>query len=297
MALLAVDAGRSEVEIKCETGVRAFPSAVSVAKTRNNPEYYLNSLEIHIDGEKWWVGKLAETEGKRFKRNNFSESKADPILRVQVIAAAIYAGLSQGEIDLGVLVPVDNFTPEERKAVRALLLGQHRFTYWLVEKSRTEPTAVKGEIDITRVMISQEGVAAYWSQKQEECTQTFDFGAKTINYCFHNEDQEYDNLSSGTIDDGWEIMKHMYGLRGVSDKSLPQDKVDLMAKELAQKAIDEVKLRGWSAHYKTQVFGGVADIVLPYIKQVFPRAETYPNPRNANVNGLYTILEDVLLNA
>ena len=55
MALLAVDAGRSEVEIKCETGVRAFPSAVSVAKTRNNPEYYLNSLEIHIDGEKWWL--------------------------------------------------------------------------------------------------------------------------------------------------------------------------------------------------------------------------------------------------
>lgn len=296
MALLAVDAGRSEVELKFDKGMDKFPSAVAIAKDLKNPANALKDLTIHIDGESWWIGRLAEKEGNRFKRNNFGKSKADPILKVQVIAAAIYAGITEGEIELGVLVPVDQYTKVERKKIRALLKGHHKFTYWLVEKKGLSPEEKKGEVIINTVLISQEGVAAYWSHKQEEYTQTFDFGAKTINYCCHDEAQDLVNLNSGTIDEGWEIMKDIHDLRGKSDATLSDDQKEMMARELAQKAIDEVKLKGWSPEYKTQVFGGVAREVLPYIQQEFPHALTYPNPRYANVNGLYSILEDVLVN-
>lgn len=296
MAILAVDAGRSEVEAKWESGFKAFPSDVSYAKELKNKAGAVDDLEIHMDGQKWWVGKIASKEGKRFKFNNFGQSKADTILKVQVIASAIYAGLSEGEIELGVLVPVKEFTKEERGKIRNILRGTHKFSYLLGEKKGVEAEEKKGEIIINKVLIVQEGVAAYWSNKQDEHTQTLDFGAKTINYCVHDDEQIIDNMSSGTIDGGWETMKDLNDLRGENDSKIDDQKKEEMSRELAQKAISEVRLKEWSSEYKTQVFGGVAKDVLPYVQQEFPRAVVYPNPRNGNVNGLYNILEEELIN-
>lgn len=200
------------------------------------------------------------------------------------------------QIEPGVLVPVKEFTKEERKKIRNLLRGTRKFSYYLVEKKGMEAEEKKGEVIINKVLIVQEGVAAYWSNKQDEQTQTLDFGAKTINYCVHDDEQIIDNMSSGTIDGGWETMKDLNDLRGVADSKIDSDKKEEMARELVQKVISEVELKEWSPEYKTQVFGGVAKEVLPYIQQEFPRAVVYPNPRNGNVNGLYNILEDELVN-
>lgn len=298
MPLLAVDAGRSEVEARSERGVITFPSDVSKAKRMNNPANIKGDLEIEIEGHKWWVGRLAKEEGGRFKRNNYGKSKADKMLKIQVIASAIHCGITNGFIDLGLLVPVDKYTKEERTNIRSIVRGTHTFTYWFVEKDKEKPEEKKGEITINdRIIISQEGAAAYWSHPQDEQTCTLDFGAKTINYVFHKANRVYNNSLSGTINHGWEIMKDDHGYRGIDDSEIDLKVKQEMAEELAQKLIDEAGLKEWDTNCITQVFGGVTDLVFPYIKAYFPRAVKYPDPRNGNVNGLYKLLEGIFVYA
>lgn len=298
MALLAVDAGRSEVEVKSMNGIKVFPSAVSEAVRVHNPQLLEGDLEIEVDGQKWWVGNLAEREGSRFKRNNFGDSKADPILKVQVIAAAIYSGLASGSIELGILVPVEGYTKEERKKLGAILKGRHEITYNLVEEAKKPAKNKSCILTIEdKILIAQEGAAAYWSQPQKEDTQTFDFGAQTVNYVYHeykNGQSTYVNDFSGTIQEGWEILKRSNPEIGVSrDEHLEEEELVKLASSLAQKAIDEVNLKGWSKRVKTQVFGGVAHLVFPYIKKAFPKAVMPHSPRNGNVEGLYNLMEEV----
>lgn len=294
---LAVDAGRSKVATKSINGLFTFPSAVSKAYELKNPQYLKGDLEIEMDGERKWVGILAEREGGRFKVSNYGKTKASPELKFQVIAAAIYSGLVGREINLGVLLPIDSYTKEERKAVRELLRGTHHFRYWLVEEPKKPPVEKAGSITINdKILISQEGVAAFWSNPQDETTQTFDFGANTINFAYHQRGRIYINNMSGTIDNGWEILKKNHGLEGISDEELDEKEARKIAEELAKKAIDEVKLRGWDKRFKTQIFGGVAHLVKDHIMKEFPNIIIPGSPRdarNANVNGLYNLVNEV----
>jgi plasmid segregation protein ParM len=300
MALLAVDAGRSEVEAKCKDGIKVFPSAVSEAIEQNNPQYIEGDLEIEVDGKKWWVGQLAEREGSELKVSNFGESKADPILKVQVIAAAIYCGVEGERIDLGILVPVEAFTKDERKKLKALLKGEHKVTYSLVKDTKKKPKTKSTIITIEeKLFITPEGAAAYWSDPQSEDTQTFDFGAKTINLVYHqckNNEAVYINSKSMTIWYGWENVKASNGLRNVKDELLEEEEAIRLSSALVRKAIDEAKKLGWSERVKTQVFGGVAHVVHPHIKKEFTRSYIPQFPRNGNVEGLYANMEEVILN-
>lgn len=296
---LAVDAGRSEVEARSKKGLVTFSSAVSKAGKMKNPQYLEGDLEIEIDGEKWWVADLAKREGKRFKRNNFGESKVnDPsVLKVQIIAAAIYSGLASARINLGTLVPIENYTKEERKKIRELLKGDQHFAYWLVEKNKQAPVEKRATLTINdKILITQEGEAAYWANPEDEDTQTLDFGAQTINYAFHRKDRVYINDLSGTIPEGWEILKDRHGLRDLEDYELDEKESRKIAEELAKKAIDEVNLKGWSPRKKTKVYGGVAHLVFEYIMKEFPRATIAANPRNGNVDGLYKLVLEVFEN-
>ena len=292
MNLLAVDAGRSEVEVMSKKGICVFPSVVApVYKELNNPANIKNDLEIHMDGKKWFVGDLADREGSRSKRNNFGESKVNEILRVQIAAAAIYAGLSTSkEIELGILVPITDFTKTERKKLTDLLHGTYTGTYWLVKEAKKEPKKKTFTFEIGKdIVISPEGVAAYWSDPQEEDTQTLDFGAQTINFCFHrfkDGGATFIEDFSGTITDGWETLKE-------SNKGIKRDN---LADIIANTAIERVNKLGWSKDLKTQVFGGAAEFVYPYIKEAFPYAELGDVARNANVIGLYNYMEEVVVN-
>jgi hypothetical protein len=166
-----------------------------------------------------------------------------------------------------------------------------------VEENKKAPVERTCELTIeSKILIAQEGVAAYWSSPQSEDTQTFDFGAQTVNYVYHqylNGERTYVNDNSGTIFEGWEIMKEKYGLRGLRDDQLEASESSSIAEELAHKALDEVKLKGWSPRVKTQIFGGVAHLVLPFIKKEFPKAQLSKHPRNGNVEGLYKLMEEV----
>lgn len=291
---LAVDAGRSEVEAKSVNGLVTFSSAVSKAGEQLNPQWLKGDLEIELDGKRWWVADLAEREGSRFKVNNFGKSKASDVLKIQVIAAAIYSGLVSHTINLGILVPITGYTKEERKRIRELLKGTHHFRFWLVEEHKKPPVERAGYINVNeKILISQEGVAAYWSSPQNEATQTLDFGAQTINYAFHRKDRVYINDMSGTINEGWEILKEKHGLRDIPDDELNEQEARKIAEELVQKAIDEVKLKGWTPRYKTQVFGGVAHLVKDHVMKHFPNIVISAQPRNGNVNGLYNLLNEV----
>lgn len=291
---LGVDAGRSEVEARSKKGIVAFSSAVSRAGKLLNPQYLKGDLEIEVDGQKYWVGDLAEREGKRFKTHNFGDTKANPILKIQVIAAAIYSGLSTAKINLGILVPVDGYTKEERRKIRELLKGDHHFAFWLVEEEKTPPIEKRGTLTINdKILIAQEGAAAYWASPTDEATQTLDFGAQTINYAYHRKDRAYINDYSGTIPEGWEILKEKHGLRDLDDDQLEEHEARKIAKELVDKAFDEVSLKGWSTRNKTQVFGGIAHLAFDYVLAKFPKATITAKPRNGNVDGLYKLLTEV----
>jgi plasmid segregation protein ParM len=295
---LAVDAGRSEVKAKSINGLVTFSSAVSEAgKQLLNPQNLKGDLEIELDGKRYWVGDLADREGGRFRVKNYGKSKAQHALKVQVIAAAIYSGLAGRTINLGVLVPITGYTKEERKAIRELLKGTHHVRYWLVEEHKKPPVERSSTITINdKILITQEAVAAYWSSPQNETTQTLDFGAQTINYAFHRKDRVYINDMSGTIDQGWEILKEKHGLRNIPDDELNEKEARAISEELVKKVVDEVKLKGWDSRYKTQVFGGVAHLVSDHVAKYFPNISVLGNPRaarNANVNGLYNLINEV----
>jgi plasmid segregation protein ParM len=301
MTLLAVDAGRSEVEYKSEMNMGAFPSSVAEAVELLDPAFVKGDLELEVDGSKWWVGRLAQVEGEGRERNNFGESKAHEILKIQVLASVIYAGLAGKTIDLGVLVPIKNFTDNEKSKIRSLLRGTHDVKYSLVKEYKKDPGVCETKIIINdRILISQEGSAAYWSDPRQEDTQVLDFGAKTINYAYYNyhEGQSvFVNRKSYTEETGWEVIKHDYGLTHKKDEKLEPHEIDKMAGDLAKKAIEAVDRVKWSPDNVTQVFGGVAAHVFPYIKKKFPRAYIPNDPRNGNVIGLFNALEEVHLHA
>lgn len=300
MALLAVDAGRSEVEFKSETNMGEFPSSVASAIDLPNPALVEKDLELEIEGEKWWVGRLAQVEGEGRERNNFGKSKADEVLKIQVLASVIYAGLAGKSIDLGLLVPIINFTDDEKLRIRKMLKGTHEVKYSLVKEFKKKPELKETKIIINdRILISQEGAAAYWSDPQCEDTQVLDFGAKTINYAYYNYDNGqsiYVNTKSSTEDMGWETMKHKFSLSHKKDRNMEPEEVEKVARELAKTAIEVIDKRvKWSPDNLTQVFGGVAEQVFPYIKKKFPRAYIPNDPRNGNVIGLFNTLEEVHL--
>jgi plasmid segregation protein ParM len=295
MTLLAVDAGRSEVEYKSKHGIDFFPSDVAIATERLNPYPVVDDLEIEVDGKKWWVGRLAQSEGTKI--NNFSRTKVNEILKVQVIAAIIYAKLENEKIDLGVLTPIDGFTDEETDSIKMLLKGSHTIKYYLVEKTNEKPSCKNITIHINeRILIGQEGAVAYWSDPQAENTQTLDFGAKTINFSFHEYykgQSIYTDTKSGTEWEGWETMKAKNRLSHKEDSELTTEEIDIMAFSLAKVAFTRIDKLGWSKDAYTQVFGGVAKEVFPYIKDEFQRAVLSHDPRNANCVGLFKLLEEV----
>jgi hypothetical protein len=123
----------------------------------------------------------------------------------------------------------------------------------------------------------------------------FDFGAKTINFAYYNfykGQSTYVNKNSGTEWTGWETIKQQYGFAGMKDEHLSPKDVKEMAFALAKKAIDTIGRVDWLKENVTQVFGGVAREVYPYIKQSFPRAYIPEDPRNGNVIGLFNTLEE-----
>jgi plasmid segregation protein ParM len=161
MALLAVDAGRSEVEFKSSGLMGAFPSVVAEAIVQKSPALCEEDLEIEIDDKKWWVGRLAQVEGAGRNRSNFSKTKVDDVLKVQVIASIIYAGIANDDVDLGIIVPIDSYTEEEQKKLKKLLRGIHEVKYSLVTKAKKMPKVRECSIKINdRILISQEGAMA-----------------------------------------------------------------------------------------------------------------------------------------
>lgn len=300
-ALVAIDAGRSEVEVKTKNGLKTFPSAVAeMTEPHLNPQWIKGDLEIVYKGRRWMVGQLALREGRRFKKQNYGKSKADITLVIQMIAACIYSGITVGPVNLGTLVPILGYTKEERKSIRELLRGEHDFTYELVEENKQKPVVRTGRIFVnSKILISQEGATGYWSSPQAEPVQTFDFGAYTINLAYHDyiPDSEiprvYINDKSTTIYDGWAILKQKNGFEDVHDQFIPLEKRRGMAEQLVGKAVDMAKQLGWNENTKTQVLGGVADDAFEYVLKKFPRAYMVAQPRNANVIGLYNLMTEV----
>jgi plasmid segregation protein ParM len=297
MTLLAVDAGRSEVEYKSSTLMGAFPSPVAEAVHQNNPVWLEGDLEIEIEGKKWWVGNLAKREGGGRDRSNFGESKADEILKVQVIASVIYADLIESDIDLGVIVPIKKLVKEETNAIKKLLIGTHEVRYKLVKQTRKEPSTRECSIKINeKLLIAQEGAMAFWSDPRDENTQILDFGAKTINFAYYDfylyNKPTYVNAKSGTEWNGWETTKQQFGFSKKNDDQINVNEIKKMASSLAKTAINVSGKLDWDTDCLTQIFGGVAHVVYPYIKEKFPRAYVPEDPRNGNVIGLFHTLEE-----
>ena len=91
-------------------------------------------------------------------------------------------------------------------------------------------------------------------------------------------------------------MKHKFSLSHKKDRNMEPEEVEKVARELAKTAIEVIDKRvKWSPDNLTQVFGGVAEQVFPYIKKKFPRAYIPNDPRNGNVIGLFNTLEEVHL--
>lgn len=282
--IIGFDNGRSKVAAATVLGIHQFSSKVSEGFEMKNPQYLDGDMEIEWNGQWYFVGDLADREG-RYSRSNYGKTKASEVTLLQLFAAC-WLNRVEGDVNLSMVVPIDDYIPEERKKIRELLKGTHTFNIRGVRIRKQVPKLETWTINVLQVLISQECETGYWVDPLNESTQTLDFGAKTVNYSFHNKDRIPINDFSGTMSDtGWEVIKEKEGLLEYDDDELDPVEVDKITSALSKRVCDHVLKIGFKTRYKTQVMGGVAGKVIDEIKQIFPNAYIIPQPRQANAIG------------
>lgn len=287
--VLGFDNGRSMVKSATEKAYHEFPSAVSEARELKNPQNKAGDLEIVYNGQRWFVGSLAEREGL-YIRYGFGDSKGEETTLLQFFATCWIHNI-YGQVNVSMGTPVDAFTKEERSKIRGILKKEHHFT---VKGSRHEGEIAREEhwtVDVQNVLISQECVSGYWADPQDGATYTIDAGAKTTNYASFDKDRTYIEKESGTLDIGWEGIKANEELDKIDDNELDEEEIQKIAAAYANRIVDEVQKRGgWNRPRRTvQLIGGLADKIEDAIRKTFPKAYVVPEPRRANAIGYYKL--------
>lgn len=287
-ALLGFDNGRSLVKTMSDTGFQEFPSAVSEARELKNPQNRQGDIEIIYQGQRYFVGQLAEREGL-YTRYGFGDTKGSDLTLIQLLAACWLHGI-YGQVNVSMGTPVDSFTSEERKAIREKLVGEHHFTVKGCRYDKVVPKEEHWAVEVQKVLISQECVAGFWADPQDTATYTIDAGAKTTNYSSYDQNRNYIERESGTLKFGWEQVKAAEGFEDVEDHELEEEEIQQVATAYAKRILDEVQKRGWNRPRRpVQLIGGMAERIHDTIKEVFPKAYVVPDPRRANVVGYYKL--------
>jgi plasmid segregation protein ParM len=268
---LGVDAGNYKVKICGERGLMDFISAIGEAREIKLQQVHGNDdMYFEYEGETGFAGSLALYESE-FGGSIMGDTKAhrDTLLRV-LIGIHRYTTLYQIEetgFDIVVGQPISNHNIEEKSRIKDMLKGHHTITVNGIERS----------FNIRNCECAAEGVSSYWSNPQTGLVRILDIGSGTVNYSTVLEGRFVDK-DSGTLS---------FGVNTNKTNNL----------QALSRGIATHTLKKWSPEDKVLVVGGIAETIIPHLKQYFPNVEVlypiynqqYVNPIFANAIAFYTV--------
>jgi plasmid segregation protein ParM len=188
--LLAVDCGRYGVKAVSGSKKITFPSIVGEWRERKISSG--GNYELTINGEKFFVGELAQQES-RYARDMTIKSKIHEETKILTLAAI---GLLTDceRIQLVTGLPVDQHTEAIKRQLKQLLSGVYDI----------EINGRKRHITLaeSNIIVSIEGAGAYVAENLPSKCRIIDAGSRTINTLTIDENKKYRDLQSGTLDYG-----------------------------------------------------------------------------------------------
>lgn len=258
--IISVDCGRDSVKSIGKKEL-TFPSTVG--------KYYERTLstdgnyEVIIDGKKYFIGELANTENN-FPIKNTEKSKLHEQTKILTLSA-VGVLANEEEVNLVTGLPVSQHNPENKARLTELLKGHHDISINGKQK----------HVNIQNVLITIEGAGILFNENvHEDIVRVIDIGSVTTNFLtslhgkFINKDSYTDEGNSG--------IKFGYSKEG--------------KEEFADFIIS--KINSFWPDYNGEPLllgGGGALIVGDHIKEKFPAAYVVKNPITANAKGFYNI--------
>lgn len=269
MQIVAVDCGRNSVKAFDGRSLLSIPSCVGEWRQRRISEG--GDYEVEIDGQRFFVGELAEFES-RFKREMVSRSKIHEETRVLTLTAIALLADTSKPIRLITGLPVAQYTQEVKANYTNLLAGTYMVTV----------NGQKRFINLSHDNISPtiEGAGAYWSEVlsgkeiKGKC-RIIDMGSRTINALTINS-KRFSDVDSHTLD---------YGCLELQNVENADEEA---AEQLARRIYGDL-LRRWLDMKDEPVLlsGGGALLLEPWLRQNFKNSRLINDPVFANAIGYY----------
>jgi plasmid segregation protein ParM len=217
-----------------------------------------NDFIIEFRGEKYFGGDLAERE-KTVPINYREASKLHDTTLINILTGLNKIGGREFNIICG--SPIKQRTESEKLGLKKMIEGTHKIKINGKEK----------DITIHRCEVSPEGAAGYHSLSNAPTTlQGIDFGSTTINYFFMKNGKFVNTRSdSFSID------------------------IDRLNYEAIMKGLQSQLSNKFEKHLPTVIVGGLAEIMLPYVKKYYPNAFVTPNFLYATAIGFYKIARKI----
>ena len=269
--VIGVDCGRNGV--KAVSGFRRVFIPAVVGEWRRRKISDGGEWEIDINGEKYFVGSLAQTES-RHKREMVTKSKIHPETKILTLAAIALLAVPGNEIRLISGVPIEQHTDEEKYAYIRLLDGRHIVTVNGIRKEFT--------LDAQFIGITFEGAGAYYSEslvgnKTMGRCRVIDIGSRTIN-ALTLLSSKFSDLDSTTLNYG------CIDLIGGDDEQAEQFARRIFA-DLSKRWMD------YSTSDSVLLTGGGALLLEDQLKKHYRQARVISDPVFANALGYFRMGE------
>lgn len=246
--LLGVDAGNYWAKTAGVYGVDMYRTAICDWFERDFEETFGDDdMEFTIDKRKGFAGSIATKEDVFGGSGMYGETKAHEDTKVRVLLA-IHRYLTKycpniQNVSIVTGQPITSHKDVEKQKIVEMLKGPHEF---LVNNK-------KQFIHIENVGIAAEGCGAFWSNPLPGENHIIDCGSGTINLAVINAKRVI-NTSSDTLNFGVETV----------DRSL---------ESIASGIIRATTKLRWKRTAKVYVCGGVANDILPFLKDHFTTAQ------------------------
>lgn len=273
---LGIDCGNHGVKVCGEHGLLQFNSSLGESREINLKQVHgQDDMVYEYQGECGFAGSLAMFESE-FSGSIMGCTKAHRDSKIRALLAihrycTVY-NLQENQFDIVTGQPVSTHNINEKEKLKGMLKGEHTIKVNGVEKS----------FNINRVEIAAECASSYWSSNPKEgLARIIDVGSGTVNYATILEGRFIDK-DSHTIP---------FGVNTNKTNNL----------KLLSRGIVTQVLKKWNPDDQVYVIGGVAETILPHLKEYFSNIEVlypiynqqYVNPVYANAIAFYIIAVNI----
>ncbi|WP_342045888.1 ParM/StbA family protein [Bacillus sp. OTU530] len=264
MRRAGVDPGNKNTKIATDEGVFFFDSCLGDGRDLRLENDYHDPMSGTYEGKPFFAGMLAEKESY-YPRRSMGLSKAHEDMKLRVLIA-LHRFTQEQTFELIVGQPIKRHTPDEKKRIKELLIGEHDLLLNGVQKT----------LRIQSVEVAAEGAGVFWCQPQGGKIRIIEIGSGTVNIATIEDgyfiDKESDTLPFGTLSHGGDIAAVTSGI------------LSAMTRMCAY--ADDIRIAG-----------GAAAQIYPSIVQVYPKAQLLRpihtgkmvHPMFANAIGFYEL--------